>query len=76
MHCPKCKEKTKVTDSREMTNKNGVRRRRKCLVCDHRFTTYEEFESSVNIEELKTLREKLRRALLNLAIVEDVLKKE
>ena len=76
MYCPKCKAKTKVIDSRAMNNQNGIRRRRKCLVCGHKFTTYEELENSENIEELRALRIKHRRTILNLAIVEDILKKE
>ena len=78
MYCPKCKGKTKVINSRDMQNMNGTMRRRKCLDlnCDNRFTTFEEYENSENITELKTLRDKLRRALLEIAIVEDILKKE
>ena len=73
MCCPKCKQKTKVIDTRPMSPGNGVRRRRECVKCKHRFTTYEEFESSENLEELIALREKLRCAKLNLAIAEDIL---
>lgn len=40
MKCPKCNyETTKVLDSRESVD--GIRRRRECLGCNHRFTTYE-----------------------------------
>ena len=78
MYCPKCKGNTKVINTRDMQNINGTMRRRKCLDlnCDNRFTTYEEYEGSKDIEELKTLRDKLRRALLEIAIVEDILKKD
>ncbi|MDA8773728.1 transcriptional regulator NrdR [Chlamydiia bacterium] len=45
MRCPYCKHKeTKVTDSRETSEANAVRRRRECLVCLKRFTTYELIE--------------------------------
>lgn len=37
MNCPKCDGDTKVNDRR------GVRRRRECLACKHRFTTIEVF---------------------------------
>lgn len=38
--CPGCGlDKTSVIDSR--ADREGVRRRRKCLVCEHRFTTVE-----------------------------------
>lgn len=45
MHCPFCKAKdTKVIDSRLVAEGNQVRRRRECLACEERFTTYEEAE--------------------------------
>lgn len=39
MECPYCSNKTKVTDKRG--SPEGVRRRRECLKCKKRFTTYE-----------------------------------
>jgi transcriptional repressor NrdR len=40
MKCPHCDENhSKVTDSRETDS--GIRRRRECLACGHRFTTHE-----------------------------------
>ena len=46
MKCPFCKkpEQTKVVDSRTIKNGRAVRRRRECLKCHERFTTYEELE--------------------------------
>lgn len=45
MKCPSCKYKeTKVVDSRLSGEGNSVRRRRECLKCQHRFTTYEYVE--------------------------------
>ncbi|MCX4025982.1 transcriptional regulator NrdR [Endozoicomonas sp. SM1973] len=45
MHCPFCgAHDTKVTDSRLVTEGNQVRRRRECLSCSERFTTYETVE--------------------------------
>lgn len=42
MKCPTCNYKeTKVIDSRLSGEGNSVRRRRECLKCQHRFTTYE-----------------------------------
>lgn len=42
MYCPFCNaEDTKVTDSRLISEGNQVRRRRECLICKERFTTYE-----------------------------------
>ncbi len=45
MKCPKCLfEDTKVIDSREVDEKKAIRRRRECLKCKHRYTTYEKVE--------------------------------
>jgi transcriptional repressor NrdR len=45
MKCPKCNaEEDKVIDSRPWKDGAVVRRRRECLSCNHRFTTYEEIE--------------------------------
>jgi transcriptional repressor NrdR len=42
MHCPFCSEtETKVIDSRLVADGDQVRRRRECLSCHERFTTYE-----------------------------------
>jgi transcriptional repressor NrdR len=42
MHCPFCKaQDTKVIDSRLVAEGEQVRRRRECLLCGERFTTYE-----------------------------------
>jgi transcriptional repressor NrdR len=42
MHCPFCAaEDTKVIDSRLVAEGDQVRRRRECLSCKERFTTYE-----------------------------------
>jgi transcriptional repressor NrdR len=44
MNCPYChKAETKVVDKRE-TNEGTTRRRRECLKCGKRFTTYEKIE--------------------------------
>lgn len=45
MHCPFCAaEDTKVIDSRLVAEGDQVRRRRECLSCAERFTTYETAE--------------------------------
>ncbi len=42
MHCPFCgADETKVIDSRLVAEGDQVRRRRECLGCHERFTTYE-----------------------------------
>ncbi|MDA1044201.1 MAG: transcriptional regulator NrdR [Verrucomicrobia bacterium] len=43
MRCPRCSNlEDKVIDSRSVNAGAVIRRRRTCLSCDHRFTTYEE----------------------------------
>lgn len=43
MRCPRCSfPDDKVIDSRATKENNGIRRRRECLSCGHRFTTHEE----------------------------------
>jgi len=45
MYCPFCKaEDTQVIDSRVSDNGDSIRRRRRCLACKKRFTTYETVE--------------------------------
>ncbi|MEN6459810.1 MAG: transcriptional regulator NrdR [Syntrophomonas sp.] len=45
MHCPYCQEfESKVIDSRSCENGSSIRRRRECLACKRRFTTYERVE--------------------------------
>ncbi len=42
MKCPVCMSlDCKVIDSRPVEENNSIRRRRECLECHHRFTTYE-----------------------------------
>lgn len=46
MKCPACgNPDSKVIDSRPMTEGNSIRRRRECLGCQKRFTTYEIIET-------------------------------
>ena len=45
MKCPKCyKDNDKVLDSRAAREGAAIRRRRECLCCGYRFTTYEEVD--------------------------------
>lgn len=71
MHCPFCGGKeTKVVDSRYANGGDAIRRRRECLECTERFTTYETAELSMpRIIKHDHSREcfdeqKLRRGLL------------
>ena len=51
MKCPFCEcEITKVVDKRDNNEDRSIRRRRQCLRCGKRFTTYERLESlEVNV---------------------------
>ena len=74
MHCPFCKaQDTKVIDSRLVAEGEQVRRRRECLECGERYTTYESAEllmprlikqngNRESFDEIK-LRAGLQRAL-------------
>jgi transcriptional repressor NrdR len=45
MRCPKCScQDDKVIDSRSSREGATIRRRRECIGCGHRYTTYEEIE--------------------------------
>lgn len=47
MKCPYCNyEETKVIDSRPTEDNSSIRRRRECLKCLKRFTTYENVETT------------------------------
>lgn len=46
MNCPFCADpESKVVDSRHSDDGSSIRRRRECLKCQRRFTTYEVVES-------------------------------
>ncbi|MBC2714159.1 MAG: transcriptional repressor NrdR [Desulfobacteraceae bacterium] len=45
MKCPYCRDNNnKVIDSRLSKDGNAIRRRRECISCERRFTTYEHIE--------------------------------
>lgn len=47
MRCPAChSDSHRVTDSRASPDGLAIRRRRECLVCKRRFTTYERIETT------------------------------
>jgi transcriptional repressor NrdR len=48
MRCPFCRDEkgSKVLDSREASQGFVIRRRRECLACERRFTTYERVEEA------------------------------
>lgn len=48
MRCPYCKsDESKVMDSRAYSNGFSIKRRRECLTCGKRFTTYEILEENI-----------------------------
>lgn len=71
MRCPKCHSlENKVIDSRLSRDGASIRRRRECLACSHRFTTYEQLEEADflvvkrNGAREQFSREKLLRGLI------------
>ncbi|NCU30354.1 transcriptional repressor NrdR [Candidatus Saccharibacteria bacterium] len=45
MKCPKCThDDSKVIESRDTSERDSIRRRRECLSCGYRYTTYERVE--------------------------------
>ena len=56
MHCPFCqaeKDSLKVIDSRTCDAGQAIRRRRQCLKCLKRFTTYEKIEQNLRMNVVK-----------------------
>lgn len=68
MNCPYCTNKeSKVTDKR--SSPDGIRRRRECLKCKKRFTTYERIErSDLYVIKKDGRREKFELKKLELGI--------
>lgn len=71
MRCLKCgSEESKVVDSRSIEEGNSIRRRRECLNCKNRFTTYEKIEYTPiivikrNGERQQFSREKILNGML------------
>ena len=62
MYCSKCGSlEDKVIDSRLSKDGRSIRRRRECLSCEFRYTTYEEIERT----ELRVLKRDGRSELFN-----------
>ena len=52
MRCPFCgNEESKVTDSRLHADSNAIRRRRECLGCERRFTTFETVDLTLQVKK-------------------------
>ena len=68
MRCPFCgTEESKVVDSRESESGDSIRRRRECLHCGRRYTTYERVEETPLVVIKRNGREEVftRAKLLN-----------
>lgn len=70
MKCPKCgKDDDKVLDSRAAREGAAIRRRRECLLCGHRFTTYEEIDrDEVTVVKRDGTRQAFDRSKVDSAI--------
>lgn len=84
MRCPYCRTRdSRVIDSRELSGGDSIRRRRECVGCQRRFTTYERVEAVSLVivkkdgrrEEFNPdkLRQKMRVALTKRPVSEDQL---
>lgn len=52
MRCPFCQhEEQKVTDSRDSVDQNAIKRRRECLACGKRFTTFETVDLTLQVRK-------------------------
>ena len=79
MRCPKCGcEESKVVDSRPSESNDAIRRRRECVSCGYRFTTYERREE-VPLQVIKKdgtkeafSRSKLMRGLVTATVKRNV----
>ena len=63
MKCPRCQSlRDQVVDSRLIDEGKAIRRRRECLKCHHRFTTYEElFEQELRVIKKDGRHEKFQK---------------
>ncbi len=70
MRCSKCGcQEDKVIDSRTSREGATIRRRRECLNCGHRFTTYEEIENeAITVVKRDDRRESFSREKLLLSL--------
>lgn len=76
MKCPYCHhEETKVIDKRETEESLATRRRRECLICKKRFTTYERIETDLIVIKKDNRREKFSREKIKSGILKAVEKR-
>ena len=72
MKCPYCNyEETQVIDTRDTENLESTRRRRECMKCNKRFTTYERVEEAdIIVVKKDGRRERFQRQKLMNGILE------
>jgi len=76
MKCPYCHhEETKVIDKRETEEALATRRRRECLNCEKRFTTYERIETDLIVIKKDGRREKFNREKIKSGILKAIEKR-
>jgi transcriptional repressor NrdR len=63
--CPQCGGDSRVIDSRPRYGRTQRRRRRECLVCQHRFSTVERTVGAVTRREAEIARLRSRLELLS-----------
>ena len=71
MHCPYCGSKeTEVVETRDSEDLDCIRRRRSCITCEKRFTTYERIET-VHLLVIKRdgRREQFNRDKLKIGVI-------
>lgn len=62
MNCTKCGKATRVINSRPV-KRNGVRRRRLCMTCEHRFTTVEVVDEQSAEDRVAELKDALKKTI-------------
>ena len=72
MKCPYCNyEETQVIDTRDTENLESTRRRRECMKCNKRFTTYERVEEAdIIVVKKDCRRERFQRQKVLNGVVE------
>jgi transcriptional repressor NrdR len=78
MKCPYCShEETQVIDTRDTENLESTRRRRECIKCNKRFTTYERVEEAdIIVVKKDGRRERFQRQKVLNGVVEACEKRE
>ncbi len=71
MRCPFCRNpKTRVVDKRNLEERDTIRRRRECLSCKRRFSTYERIEwTGVSVIKKDGRRESFDRNKLRAGVL-------